>query len=167
MVSYLFKYSTFNYYLNTLRPRQDGRQFPDSIFKCIFLNENALFLITTNLKFVPKGPINNIPALVQIMVWCQQGDNPLSEPMMDRSLTHICVTLPQWVNICYLCVINKIYWCIWSTQPPLLIIHPPSACLAAMFMSLWSYKLLPQQQSGKYVKLKCSWWMMDEWAEVM
>ena len=28
-------------YLNTLRPRQDGRQFPDDIFKCIFLNENV------------------------------------------------------------------------------------------------------------------------------
>ena len=27
-------------YLNTLRPRQNGRQFPDDIFKCIFLNEN-------------------------------------------------------------------------------------------------------------------------------
>ena len=27
--------------VNTLRPRQDGRQFPDDIFKCIFLNENV------------------------------------------------------------------------------------------------------------------------------
>ena len=26
--------------VNTLRPRQDGRHFPDDIFKCIFLNEN-------------------------------------------------------------------------------------------------------------------------------
>ena len=26
--------------INTLRPRQDGRQFPDDIFKCIILNEN-------------------------------------------------------------------------------------------------------------------------------
>ena len=25
----------------TLRPRQNGRHFPDDIFKCIFLNENA------------------------------------------------------------------------------------------------------------------------------
>ena len=28
-------------YLNTLRPRQNGRHFPDDIFKCIFLNENV------------------------------------------------------------------------------------------------------------------------------
>ena len=26
---------------NTLRPRQDGRHFPDDVFKCIFLNENV------------------------------------------------------------------------------------------------------------------------------
>ena len=27
-------------YFNTSRPRQDGRHFPDDIFKFIFLNEN-------------------------------------------------------------------------------------------------------------------------------
>ena len=45
-----------------------------------------------------KGPINNIPALVQIIGWCQPGDKPLSEPMMVSLLTHICVTRLQWVN---------------------------------------------------------------------
>ena len=39
-------------------------------------------LINISLKFVPKGPINNIPALVQIMAWCQIGAKPLSEPTM-------------------------------------------------------------------------------------
>ena len=38
----------------------------DNIFKCIFLNENVWISINISLKFVPKGPINNIPALVQI-----------------------------------------------------------------------------------------------------
>ena len=47
------------------------------------------------LKFVPKGPINNIPALVQIMVWRRPGDKPLFEPMMVSLLTHIRVTRPQ------------------------------------------------------------------------
>ena len=56
-------------------------------------------LITFSLKFVPKGPINNIPALVQIMAWRRPGDKPLSEPMTVSLLTHICVTQPQWVNI--------------------------------------------------------------------
>ena len=43
--------------------------FADVIFKCIFLNENVWILIEISLKFVPKGPINNIPALVYIVTW--------------------------------------------------------------------------------------------------
>ena len=42
--------------------------------------------------------INNNPALFQIMAWRRLGDKPLSEPMMVSSLTHICVTRPQWVK---------------------------------------------------------------------
>ena len=41
--------------------------FVDNIFKCIFLNENARISIKISLKFVPQGPINNIPTLVQTM----------------------------------------------------------------------------------------------------
>ena len=83
---------------NTLRPRQNGRHFADAIFKGIFLNENVWIPIKLSLKFVPKGPINNIPALVQIMAWRRPGDKPLSGPMMVSLLAHICVTRPQWVN---------------------------------------------------------------------
>ena len=50
--------------INTLRPRQNGRQFADDIFKCISLNENVWIPIKISLKCVPQGPINNIPALV-------------------------------------------------------------------------------------------------------
>ena len=46
----------------TLRPRQNGRYFPEDIFKCIFLNENVWISIKLSLKIVHKGPINNIPA---------------------------------------------------------------------------------------------------------
>ena len=53
----------------------------------------------TSLKFVPKGTINNIPALVQIMAWRRPGDKPLSETMLVSLLTHICVTRPQWVKL--------------------------------------------------------------------
>ena len=45
------------------------------VWKCINL-------IKISLKFIPKGPFNNTPALVQIMAWCQTGNKPLSEPMM-------------------------------------------------------------------------------------
>ena len=62
------------------------------------MNENIWISIKISLKFVPKCLINNIPALVQIMAWRGPGDKPLSEPLMVRLPTHICVTWPQWVN---------------------------------------------------------------------
>ena len=73
--------------VNTLRPGQHGRHFPDDIFKWIFMNENVWISINISLKIVPMGPIDNIPALVQVMVWRRPGDKPLSEPMMDSLLT--------------------------------------------------------------------------------
>ena len=35
-------------------------------------------------KFVPKGPVDNKTALVQVLTWCQIGDKPLLEPMLSR-----------------------------------------------------------------------------------
>ena len=85
-------------WVNTLRPRQNVRHFPDDIFKCIFLDENEWISIKISLKFVPKVRINNTPALVWIMAWRRSGDKPLSEPMVVSFLAHICVTRPQWVK---------------------------------------------------------------------
>ena len=50
-------------HFNSSPPEQNGRHFPDDILKWIFIYEKIVFW----LKFVPKGAINNIPALVQIM----------------------------------------------------------------------------------------------------
>ena len=92
---------------NWLRPRQNGRHFADDIFKYIFLNENVSISLKISLKFVPKVPINNILALVQIMTWRRPGDQPLSEPMMVSLLTHICFTRAQWVNWFEYCQHNR------------------------------------------------------------
>ena len=73
--------------LNTLRPRHNGRLFPDDIFKYIFLNASIWISNKILLKFVPKGQINNIPALIQITAWRRPGDKPLSETMMVNLLT--------------------------------------------------------------------------------
>ena len=55
----------------------------NDIFKCISSNEKKTRIsIKILLKFIPRGPINNIPALVQMMAWCLPGDKPLSEPML-------------------------------------------------------------------------------------
>ena len=56
----------------------------DDIFKCIFLNENDNILIEISLKLVPRSPINNKSALVQVMAWHQTGDKPLPETMMTQ-----------------------------------------------------------------------------------
>ena len=56
----------------------------DEIFKCNFVNEKFLILIKISLKFVPKGPIDNKAALVQVMVWRRTGDKPLPEPMLTQ-----------------------------------------------------------------------------------
>ena len=56
--------------------------FADDIFKWIFLNQYGRFSIQISLKFVPKSPIDNKPALVQVMAWCRTGDEPLPESMM-------------------------------------------------------------------------------------
>ena len=48
------------------------------------MNEQFCISIQISLKFVPKGPIDNIPALVQIMAWRRSGDKPLSELMLTQ-----------------------------------------------------------------------------------
>ena len=90
--------------INTLRPRQRCRHFSEDIFQCVFLTENVWTSIQISLKFVPNGPIDNIPALVKIMAWRRPGDKPLSEPMLIILLMHICITRPQWLktNLCNL-----------------------------------------------------------------
>ena len=85
-------------FYNTLRPRQNGSHFVDEIFRCIFLNESVWISIEISLAFVPKGPINDILALVQTMAWRRPGDKPLSESVMVNLLEHICVTRPQWIK---------------------------------------------------------------------
>ena len=83
-------------YCNTLKPRENRCHFAGDIFKWICLY--AWNPITMSLKFVSKGPNNNILALVQIMAWCRPGDKSLYWPMMVSLLSHICVTRPQWAK---------------------------------------------------------------------
>ena len=46
--------------------------------------DNQLQSLFWSLTFVPKGPIDINPALVQIMAWRRIGDKPLSGPMLTR-----------------------------------------------------------------------------------
>ena len=56
----------------------------DDNFKCIFLNENDRTLIQISLKFVPRSPIHNKPALVQVMAWRWTDDKQLPELMLTQ-----------------------------------------------------------------------------------
>ena len=56
----------------------------DGIFKCIFWNQNKIITLQISLKYVPWSPIDNKPALVQVMAWRKAGDKPLHEPMRTK-----------------------------------------------------------------------------------
>ena len=77
-------YKACSCYINSFPPEQNGRHFPDDIFKRIFLNENVRILIQISMKSVPKGLIDNKTASVQVMAWRRRGDKPLPEPMLTQ-----------------------------------------------------------------------------------
>ena len=79
-------------------PKHNSDHFADDNFKCIIFNENIWISVNISSKFIPKGPINNIPQLAQMMARRRPGDKLLSEPMMVSLLAHICVTRPQYVK---------------------------------------------------------------------
>ena len=87
----------------------------DDTFICKFVNENILISKKKSLKFIPKGPINNISALVRIMAWRRPGDKPSSEPMFVFVPTHICVTRPQWVKHYQVSATENPVWCFPNT----------------------------------------------------
>ena len=70
----------------------------DNIFLCIFLCENDQIPIQISLKLVPRSPIENKPALVQVMVWRRTGDKPLPEPIMTKFTDAYMRHWGRWVN---------------------------------------------------------------------
>ena len=70
-------------------------------FQMNFLEWKYLISKTIWLKFVPKNPINNKTILVQIIVGAEQETSHYPNQWWSRSVTPICVTLPQWFHIIY------------------------------------------------------------------
>ena len=84
--------------VNTLRLRCNGCNFVD-IFKVIFFNENVCeFWLKYHWSLFWGGPIENIPALVQIMTWCWKGNKPSYIYMYIQS------------------TYGLIYWCIYASH---------------------------------------------------
>ena len=59
-----------NMIFNSSPPEKIMAAIPQTIlYRCIFFNEAYLILFKVSLKFVPKGPPDHNPALVEIMAW--------------------------------------------------------------------------------------------------
>ena len=84
--------------INSSPPEKNGCHFADDIFRCIFVYEKFCILIKISLKFVLKGPIDNNPALVQILAWRRIGDKPLFEPMLTQITDAYMRHLGRWIK---------------------------------------------------------------------
>ena len=60
---YVF-HSIHKFSFNTSHPGQNGCHFTDSILRHIFMNEKFCIFTKTSQKFIPKGPVDNNPALL-------------------------------------------------------------------------------------------------------
>ena len=70
--------------INSISPWTNVRHFADGTFSCIFVTKKFWISIRISPKFVPKGPVDNNPALLKIMAWHRIGNKPLFEPMPTR-----------------------------------------------------------------------------------
>ena len=97
-------------YANILRPNQNGCDFADDIFKCIPVNENVQMSIESSLKFVSKGPIDNTPALVQIMACRLFGDKPLFETMIAYWCMYVSLGPNELTPVAKWCHMATLNW---------------------------------------------------------
>ena len=103
-------------HINILRPIQNCRHFADAIFKFIFLKENVWISLKISLKFVPKGRINNIPALVQIMGYASKSHLLLANNVLLLSYFSLIVCLSTVImcsDVWWWCDTLWLYGCIW------------------------------------------------------
>ena len=96
--------------LNTLRPRQNGRHFADDFSNAFPWIKVYEFWLKCHWSLILRVLLTIFhAALVQIMAWRRPGGKPLSEAMIFRLLTHLCVTRPQWFKLSSLIHINVVY----------------------------------------------------------
>ena len=106
----------------------------DGTFKPIFIKENYCILIRISLKFVPKGPIDNKPVLVQVMAWRRSGDKPLPEPTLAQFTDTYMRHWGGWVNG-HFCWNYRNSWGGWMH----LSVHHMHACFVNLkfWMFIW------------------------------
>ena len=70
--------------VNSCLPGQNGRNFGTQHFQMHFLEWKWYNSDSDFTEFFFRSPIDNKPALVQVMAWRCIGDKPLPEPMMAQ-----------------------------------------------------------------------------------
>ena len=95
-------------FFNTLKPRQIDHYFQTTFSNAFSWMKMYKFRLRFHWSFFPKGPIKNMPVLVQIMASRRPSDKPLSEPMMVNLLTTISSLglneLTHWGRETHICV---------------------------------------------------------------
>ena len=76
--------SSLAMFLTHLRLDKMAATLADDNFKYIFLNEIYRIMIWFSLQFVPRSPIYNKSALVQVVACHLFGARPLPEPMLTK-----------------------------------------------------------------------------------
>ena len=74
-------------WVNTLRPRQNGRHFADDIFKCIFLSENVWKSIEISLRF----DWNNDGKFTDAYIYASLGLNELRDLIAQTVLAKVII----------------------------------------------------------------------------
>ena len=90
-------YSSFN----TLRPRQNGSQFPDDIFKWIFLLKICEFWLRFHWILFPIVQLTIVQHWLSKWLGTTQATSHYSNQLVSL-LMHIWVTRPQWVNMLHI-----------------------------------------------------------------
>ena len=81
----------FKVHLNTLSLRQNGCNFPDDIFKCIFFNKDCFILLKILFTFVPLGQLTMSIGLDDGLAPVRQQDIILHHSAsMSSSLFTVC-----------------------------------------------------------------------------
>ena len=63
-------------------------------------NENERIPIQISLKSVPRSPIDNKAALVQVMAWCRTGEKPIPGPMIRQFFdAYRCGSRGRWIIV--------------------------------------------------------------------
>ena len=86
--------------IDTLNLEQSSQYFADG--KCIIWDETTCIFIRISCVVLPKGPIDNMSALTQVIAWRWTGDRPLYlSQWWTSSMTFIYATRSQCVKTCH------------------------------------------------------------------